>query len=99
MGADLHLWFSSACIARKEHRPLEAARAWQEVIKIDPTYPSAYRALGDALMEAGKHDEAADAFKKALEINKDDPKPRQGLKLVSRILESKRESGKNPMIQ
>ena len=52
---------------------LEAAIAkYQECVRLDAGYFEAWHALGMALMKAGRHAEAIEAGRKAVEINPND---------------------------
>jgi len=44
----------------------DAVTLWRHAVRVDPSNASAYNNLGAALLDAGRPDEAVDAFKKAV---------------------------------
>ena len=51
----------------------EAIECFEQAIKLDPKFDTAYNALAEALNKSGKLDQANDAAKKMVEISPNDP--------------------------
>ena len=51
----------------------QAIECFEEAIKLDPKFDTAYNALSEALNKSGKLEEAIDAAKKMVEISPNDP--------------------------
>ncbi len=70
----LYAWFGLASAYHQEKRYSEAIAAYQEVLIRDGRNTAALQNLGNALLEAGRIDEAILAYQKALQIS-----PQSGL--------------------
>jgi Flp pilus assembly protein TadD len=64
---------------------------YQRAIEKDPKLGSAWINLGSALVDQGKLDDAARAFRKAVELDPTDPRPKANLEDLAEI---RRKSGK-----
>ncbi len=67
-----------------------AIRLYQKAVELDPSLADAWYNLGGALYTAGQLTEAGQAFEKALALNPDNEKARQGLAAVDFLLNKKK---------
>ncbi len=68
----------------------QAIRLYQKAVELDPSLADAWYNLGGALYTAGQLTEAGQAFEKALALNPDNEKARQGLAAVDFLLNKKK---------
>lgn len=62
------LRFSLGSEYLKANEPLRAAQHLREAVDKDPKYSAAWKLLGGALTEAGKVQEALDAYRRGIEV-------------------------------
>ena len=68
----------------------QAIRLYQKTVELDSSLADAWYNLGGALYTAGQLTEAGQAFEKALALNPDNEKARQGLAAVDFLLNKKK---------
>lgn len=66
---DAEMHFTSGLAHLRENRPQLALEEFRKAVKGDDKSPYFHKGLGLALTQLGKYDEAASAFRKALQIN------------------------------
>jgi Flp pilus assembly protein TadD len=82
-GAD---YSSAACahnlgiLLQKQHRVIEAEKAYRKAIENDPKDAAAYNNLGILMEEQRRPDEAKEAYRKAIEIDPKDAAAYNNLK-------------------
>ena len=83
--------FQLAKLCKKHNRLEEALNYLGQTVELKPHWAKAWRLFGDCFLEQGKDAEAMKAFKKALEINGNDPAALSGLAILYGRLESNQE--------
>ncbi|MEJ2366299.1 MAG: tetratricopeptide repeat protein [Deltaproteobacteria bacterium] len=83
--------FQLAKLYKKHDRLEEALNYLGQTVELKPHWAKAWRLFGDCFLEQGKDGEAMKAFKKALEINGNDPAALSGLAILYGRIESKQE--------
>jgi tetratricopeptide (TPR) repeat protein len=74
--------FQLAKLCRKQGRLAEALTHLGRTVDLNPSWAKAWRLFGECFLEQGNHEEAMDAFKKALKINGKDGAALSGLALL-----------------
>ena len=74
--------FQLAKLCRKQDRLEEALTHLGRTVDLNPNWAKAWRLFGECFLEQGNHEEAMDAFKKALKINGKDGAALSGLALL-----------------
>jgi tetratricopeptide (TPR) repeat protein len=74
--------FQLAKLCRKHDRLEEALTYLGRTVDLNPSWAKAWRLFGECFLEQGNHEEAMDAFKKALKINGKDGAALSGLALL-----------------
>ena len=70
--------------------PTSAGVSFRKAVLVEPSYQKGYVALGEALQQSGRPDEAATQFRRALELNGDDQATRARLKEVESVSKNPR---------
>ena len=74
--------FQLAKLCRKRDKLEEALTHLGRTVNLNPNWAKAWRLFGECFLEQGNHEEAMDAFKKALKINGEDGAALSGLALL-----------------
>ncbi len=65
---EVNLLKIEAALRSQEAQPVEAAGLWQRIVDLEPGVASNSASLGEALARAGRHEQAAAAFTRAIAI-------------------------------